>query len=193
MKMKSGLATDAIHVRRWTREEYNLLGEQGFFDPDEKLELLDGIIYRRRPLSSLHATGISMMFYTLEPLYSEGFHIRIRTPLVLGPTSEPEPDISVVHGGLGTYVYAHPTTAVLVTEVADRSLLHDRKRRVRFYARARIPEYWILNLGHGCLEVYREPKDGVYTSRTVLQEGDSVSPLSRPEVAIPIASLLLPK
>jgi len=64
---------------------------------------------------------------------------------------------------------------------------------VRFYARARIPEYWILNLAHWCLEVYREPMDGVYMSRTVLREGDSVSPLSRPEVSIPIASLLLPK
>jgi Uma2 family endonuclease len=191
--MKSVLATDAIHIRRWTREEYNLLGEQGFFDPDEKLELLDGIIYRRRPLSSQHATGIILTYYTLEPLYSEGFYVRTRMPLVLGPTSEPEPDVAVVHGRPGTYVYAHPTTAVLVNEVADRWLLHDRKRRVRLYARAGIPEYWILNLVRWCLEVYREPKDGVYTSRTVLREGDSVSPLSRPEVSIPLANLLPPK
>jgi len=109
----------------------------------------------------------------------------------LGSDSEPQPDIAVVPGHFLDYLYAHPSTAILIIEVADSSLLHDQERKARLYAREGIPEYWLLNLVDWCLEVYREPKDGFYTSHTVLRAGDSVSPpLSRPEASIPIASLL---
>jgi Uma2 family endonuclease len=183
------MATAIVDDRRWTREEYERLAEQGFFHPEEKVELVDGVIYEMTPQSSFHSTGVLLTQGALQPLYKAGFHIRIQMPLALGLDSEPEPDLAVVPGGLRDYVDAHPSTAVLVLEVADSSLLHDRKK-ASLYARAEIAEYWLLNLVDWCLEVYRNPKDGAYTSRTVLREGDSVSPLSRPEAAILVASLL---
>src|SRR5689334_13664565 len=109
---------------------------------------------------------------------------------IAGSDSEPQPDIAVVPGHFLDHLYAHLSTAVLIIEVVDSSLLHDQERKTRLYAREGISEYWILNVVDWCLEVYREPKDGVYTSRTVLREEDSVSPLSWPEASIPIASLL---
>jgi hypothetical protein len=122
-------------------------------------------------------------------IFAEGYDVRPQLPLALGDDSEPEPDIAVVPGAWRDYSHSHPTTALLIVEVADNSLLHDRKRKTRLYAQAGIPEYWIDNLVDWCLEVYRDSKDGVYTSRAVLREGDSVSPLSRPEASIPVADL----
>ncbi len=183
------MATATIDIRRWTREEYERLVEQGFFSPEEKIELVDGVIYEMSPQKSVHTTAVRLADLALGLLFGVGFDIRSQMPLALGFDSEPEPDLAVVTGSPLDYLDAHPSTALLVIEVADSSLPHDRKK-ASLYARAGIPEYWLENLVDWCLEVYREPKDGVYTLRTVLRAGDSVSPLSRPEAVIPVASLL---
>ncbi|HEY0783616.1 MAG TPA: Uma2 family endonuclease [Thermoanaerobaculia bacterium] len=184
------MATAAVDVRHFTREEYERLVEQGFFHPEERIELVDGVILEMTPQSSGHAAGVVFAQAALQPLYRDGFHIRSQLPLALGLDSEPEPDLAVIPGPPGDYVAAHPQTAVLVLEVADSSLLHDRNSKASLYARAGIPEYWLLNLVDWSLEVGRTPLDGRYTSWTVLREGDSVSPLTHAAVAIPVASLL---
>ena len=187
------MVTATVDNRRFTREEYERLVDQGYFHPEERIELVDGLLYEMTPQSGYHAEGVSLVEYALHPLYREGLYLRVQSPLALGLDSEPEPDIAVVPGRPGAYGPVHPTTAILIVEVADSSLIYDRKRKASLYARSGIPEYWILNLVRWCLEVYREPKDGAYASRTVLREGDSVSPLSRPEVSIPVANLFPPK
>jgi Uma2 family endonuclease len=187
------MATTTVDNRRFTREEYERLVEEGYFHPEERIELVDGLLYEKTPQSSFHATGVRGSQEALRTVFSEGYDVRSQFPLALGFDSEPEPDVAVVPGSLRDYVYAHPTTAILIVEVADSSLIYDRKRKASLYARSGIPEYWILNLVRWCLEVYREPKDGVYTSLTVLRGEDSVSSLSRPEVSIPVASLFPPK
>jgi Uma2 family endonuclease len=183
------MAIATVDIRHWTREEYERLVEQGFFHPEERIELVDGVIFEMTPQSSFHTTGVLLIHSALSPLFSAGCHLRTQMPLALGLESEPEPDLAVVQGELRDYQDAHPSKAILVVEVADSSLLHDRKK-ASLYARAGIPEYWLENLVDWCLEIYREPKDGVYTSRTILRSGNAVSPLSHPDAAIPVASLL---
>ncbi len=184
------MATAAVETRRWTREEYERLVEQGFFHPDERIELVEGAIYEMPPQTSFHAMGVRAVDMALRPIFTAGYDIRCQFPLALGLDSEPEPDIAVVLGSWKDFGPSHPTSAVLIVEVADSSLLHDRKRKAGLYARAEIPEHWILNTVKRCLEVFRNPQDGAYTFRLVLREGDSVSPLARPEASIPIGGLL---
>ncbi len=179
-----------VRPRSWTRKEYERLAERGFFHPDERLELVAGVIYRKARQSPAHTTGIQATDHALRPVFKESFDLRLQFPLALSPDSEPEPDIAVVPGKWEDYIDFHPTSAILIVEVADSSLLHDRKRKARLYAGAGIAEYWILNLVDCCLEVFLNPQDGAYTVHRVLRDGDSVSPLARPEAAIPVASLL---
>jgi Uma2 family endonuclease len=47
---------------------------------------------------------------------------------------------------------------------ADSSLRYDREVKPKLYAAAGIPEYWIVDLQHRRVEVYRAPLDGVYTA-----------------------------
>jgi len=111
-------------------------------------------------------------------------------PLALGDDSEPEPDVAVVAGSPRDYRDAHPTTAALIVEVADASVAYDRKRKAPLYARAGIPEFWLLVLSEEKLEVYRDPSPLGYRSRRVLGRGDTVSPLARPDVALTVDDLL---
>lgn len=64
----------------------------------------------------------------------------------------------------------------LVVEVADATLQRDRTLKLRVYASARIPIYWILNLQDARLEVYRDPVGegaaAAYGRRTDYQPSD---------------------
>lgn len=172
-----------------TRQDYERRVEEGFFHSGERVELIDGLLVESEPQSGCHADTVSLILYTLVPLFTSGFHLRVQMPLALGLDSEPEPDIAVVPGPPGSYSSSHPTSAALVVEVAESSLPHDRKRKASLYARTGIPEYWVMNLLDWRLEVYRDPVNGEYRSSTVLRAGDSVLPLSRPQAKISVADL----
>lgn len=183
------MATSAVDVRRWTREDYERLAEDGYFQPDERVELVDGIIYEMSPQKSWHAAAIQALLESLGLVFKDGYDIRAQMPLALSLDSEPEPDVAVVVGHWRDYRDSHPSAASLVIEIADTSLLHDREKGA-IYAQAKIPEYWILNRSESWLEVYREPRDRQYQARMVLKAGDFVSPLARPEASIPVANLV---
>jgi len=184
------MATPATEFRRWTREEYERLVAAGFFQPEERLELVDGLIFEMSPQRPPHAVAIRLARRALERIFTEGFDILVQMPLALDDDSEPEPDLAVVRGNdTREILSSHPTTAVLVIEIADSTLRHDRDKAA-LYARVGIPEYWISNLKERCLEVLRVPQDGVYRARIILWARESVSPLARPEAVIAIADLL---
>lgn len=186
------MAIADVALHRWTREEYERLAESGFFPPDARIELIEGVIYDMAAQNSLHATGYRLVHESLRLVFpaGSGFEIRGQLPLALSDDSEPEPDLAVVRGGIRDFCDHHPTTAVLVVEVADSSLLRDRKKKVSLYARAGIPEYWILNLIRRTLEVYRDPVEETYRSRTTLRAGAYVTPFAQPLVRVQIDDLL---
>ena len=183
--------------RRWTREEYYKMAEQGIIAPDERVELIEGEIISMSPQKSRHAATIFVTAKVLSPIFAPHNHVRIQGPLALGPTSEPEPDIAVVAGSERDYMDAHPTTALLVVEVSDTTLAYDRGLKASLYAKAGIPEYWILNLPDQRLEVRREPVPMAdqpfgYGYRVVLtlEASQGISPLGTPASHISLGDFL---
>src|SRR4051812_5890054 len=71
--------------------------------------------------------------------------------------AEPEPDVSVVPADPDDYESGHPASAALVVEVALPRLRFDRRHKSSLYARARIADYWIVNIPDRRLEIYRDP------------------------------------
>jgi Uma2 family endonuclease len=178
------------HHEPWTREDYERMVERGSFEPGDRFELVEGIVYDMAPQNSLHAAVVGRLTKILVSIYAADCCVRVQTPLALGTSSLPEPDFAIVPGDDFDYLQAHPTTALLVIEVADSSVYHDRERKGRLYARCELQELWIINLIDQTLEVYREPAQGSYRSRTVLRSPDTISPLSRPEAVIAVGDIL---
>lgn len=123
--------------------------------------------------------------------------MRPQGPIALDRRSEPEPDVSVVRGTPRDYRDAHPTSPVLVVEVALASLRLDRTRKCRAFARAGVPEYWIVNLVDRVLEVHREPgrlddarRRWGYRSIQTLGPDADLSPLAAPAARVAVADLL---
>ncbi len=56
------------------------------------------------------------------------------------------------------YLDTHPSRPVRLVEVAETSLVIDRLRKGRLYARAGVADYWVVNLIDEGLEVYRKPR-----------------------------------
>lgn len=184
--------------RLWTRAEYHRAGELGLFGPEERLELIAGEVIRKMtPQHSRHASGVQYASDALRAVFSAGFVVRVQLPLAIGTDSEPEPDVAVVRGKASDYVADHPTTAVLVVEVADSTVRFDRTTKANLYASAGVPEYWVVDLNDRLLEVRRNPapKPGApfsheYTTLTRHGVRDTVSPLAAPHAKIAVADLI---
>ena len=149
MAMQVSTKAEAVRApapHRWTRQQYDQMIEAGILDEDDRVELINGEIVATRPVSPQRAVGICLVLEALRCAYLEGFLIRPRGPLAFDPDSEPEPDIAVVAGHHMDYFNQHPTSAILVIEVADASLWKERMQKAWLYARHGIPEYWILNV-----------------------------------------------
>ncbi len=189
------MSAPAVQTKRWTRQEYDRLAGAGVLDPEERVQLIEGDIVTMTPQTSPHAVAIGKTQRALERLYGPHVWVRVQMPVIIDPDSEPEPDLAAVPGNPDKYLKEHPRTALLVVEVADTTLALDRDRKARIYARAGIPEYWIVNLTERCLEVYRDPvtlpgQPGSYRSSTTLNPAERVSPLAAPSASVAVADLL---
>ena len=191
------MTTIAVKTRRWTRVEYEKLVETGFFQPGEKLELLGGDLIVREPQATPHATGIRLAEEALRLAFGAEWDVRSQLPVALDDESEPEPDVSVAPGGPRDYLASHPRRPGLIVEVSESSLAFDRVHKGSLYARARVPDYWIVNLIDRVLEVYREPGADPaapygwrYSALLRLGPADRVSPLAVPGARIAVADLL---
>jgi len=182
--------------RRFTLQEYHWLVQQGFFG-DDRVELIDGEIVRMAPTGPEHSTTKSRLLLALMPLVGKGRHLRVDDPLTLGD-HEPVPDMAVVPGSPEDYRQAHPSTALLVIEVADTSLEYDRTVKASLYASAGIPEYWVVNLVERRLEVYREPTspapetpfNALYRSLRIYHQEESISPSFDATLVIRVGELV---
>jgi len=179
------------------RSRYDRLVEAGIFGPEDRVELLDGLLVAREPQGERHATVVGLVRAALDKAFGSAYHIREEKPIALDEQSEPEPDVVVVPGRLRDYLAAHPSRPVLVVEVADTSLALDRLRKGGLYARAGIADYWVVNLIDEVLEVYREPVrapsglgDWKYDSVRMLRRNAIVTPLAAPRARIRVAALL---
>ena len=184
-------------TRRFSRAEYEKLIDLGVFQPGEAIELIGGELMVAEPQGAPHYTAISKTAKTLETAFGPGWCVRMQGPIGLDDDSEPEPDIAVVAGSPEDYARAHPSRPALTVEVAESSLGMDRRRKGSLYARAGLPDYWVLNLIDRVLEVYREPvPDSAapfgwrYARREVFDASARVTPLAAPGSSIPVAQLL---
>lgn len=191
------MTTSDIRMRRWKRVEYERLIDLGVFHPGERLELLDGVLVVREPQSPSHAVTIRAVEDALRRAFGAGWDVRGQLPIALDDESEPEPDIAVVPGSYREYRHEHPTGSVLVVEVSSARLAYDRRHKGSAYARAGIPEYWIVNRVNDVLEVYREPAASeaspfgwAYSGVRSLGHGDVVTPLAAQAARIAVSDLL---
>jgi Uma2 family endonuclease len=174
-------------IRPLSRVEYERMVELGFFDGDERVELLEGVLVRMSPQGWLHAAVVQWLTKVLSRAIDDSLAVRTGLPLAAGAFAEPEPDLAVVRDDQS--LREHPSEVLLVIEVSNTSLEIDRTTKLATYAKARVPEYWIIDVSTTTVEVYSDPKGNRFRSKQVMRDGDVLRPTLLPGIEIAIADL----
>ncbi len=181
-----------LRTHSFTVDEYHRMGEAGVFHEDDRVELLDGQIVEMTPIGGLHVACVIRLTDLLSTVTGSGAVVSVQNPLVLADRSVPQPDIALLRRRAdpsGAWLPSH-TDCLLVIEVSDTSVEHDRDVKIPLYARAGIPEAWLVNLPADRIEVYREPGPKGYATARTATRGDTLTPLEVPSVTLSVDRIL---
>ena len=158
-------------------EEYHKMAEAGILNSHDKVELINGEIIHMSPIGSKHQSVVDKLTYLFNRGLQDKAIIRVQGPIQIKDWSEPEPDITLLKTKSDFYSKQHPKSKdiYLVVEVADSSLEFDKEVKLPIYAKAKIKEYWIVNLIDNQIEIYHTPQDDIYKQITIAKIGDKIS------------------
>ena len=183
---------------RWTREQFNQIGDMGLFEGRRAI-LVEGEILAMPAMGDLHRNVLTLASDVLRDLFGGGFFVSVQCPFDIGRATDPEPDIAIIHGSVRDYFGRGLTEAALIVEVSDTTLAYDRCGKASLYALAGVTDYWIINVDQepAQIEVHRlpvpdetQPHGFGYREKTIHQGGEILHPLAAPGPVA--ASALLP-
>jgi Uma2 family endonuclease len=178
--------------RLFTIEEFELMAEAGVFGPDERIELIEGEIVLRPSANPPHAGTVNRLNRLFTRLLGDRVVVAVQNPTRLPPRSMPVPDVCVLRDRDDFYATSHPeaTDVLLLIEVADTTLRFDRTKKIPMYARRGIREAWLVDLGAGTLEVYRDPGPDGYRTKTVLGPREEIRPELIDDIVVSVDEIL---
>jgi Uma2 family endonuclease len=182
-------------THKFTVEAYHEMAEVGILGKDDRVELIEGEIVEMPAIGNRHFAAVNRLNECFHGLWADKLAIvSIQGHLQLGPHSEPQPDVALLHYIDSHYEDRRPQAedAYLVVEVGDSSIVYDSITKVRLYAAAGVPELWIVDLTQDQIEVYRGLSEGRYTERAPSARGQQVSPMAFPDLSIRVEDIIGP-
>ncbi|MDY6806603.1 MAG: Uma2 family endonuclease [Cyanobacteriota bacterium] len=183
----------ATKIRLWTVEEYHKMINCGILTPESRVELLEGRIIEMNAQRAPHAATTQRASDYVKAQLNQQAHIRMQLPITLS-TSEPEPDIAAVNIDPKAYGDRHPTAKEIffLIEVSDTTLRIDRQEKALIYAKANIPEYFVLDVSDRQAYLFRNPTPKGYNSQMLLSDKSVINPLKFPSVSLSSNQMFLP-
>ncbi|WP_165231087.1 Uma2 family endonuclease [Aquisphaera insulae] len=163
-------AQGPARLGRITLPDYEAWIAAGDIEEGAPIELFEGRIVRKTTKGREHSRASINSHQAITRALLHGWHVGVETPVRM-PASQglPEPDLSVTRGRADDYKVRDPgpEDVALVVEIGDTSLVEDRRRAAVYLAEG-YPLYWVINVRHRQLEVYRPGTDP-----KVLAEGEA--------------------
>ncbi|MEZ4629690.1 MAG: Uma2 family endonuclease [Deinococcales bacterium] len=163
------------------RDDLMLMAEAGLFQ-NQKVELLNGVIFDMRPANPIHEDSIDKLARRFTRALLDDALVRTEKGLDLGdPYWLPHPDIALVK--LKDYDKARPTAqdVYLLIEVALTTLSTDLGEKRQAYAKANIMEYWVADLEKGRSHIHQMPNQQGYWKNYTLNFQEKFAPVAFPE------------
>jgi len=175
----------------FTVDAYQRLGELGILGADARVELVDGQVVEMTPIGDRHASVVRRLTQLFaRTLIDLALH-DVQNPVVLGERDAPQPDLTLLKYRPEGYPH-HPRARdiLLAVEVADTTLAYDRDVKVPLYARAGIPEAWLVDIVSERVLVCQEPAGGRYTSVRAFPRGATIALRSFPGITFLVDDIL---
>ena len=160
-----------------------------------RIDLLDGELHEMPPQGTPHRLAVTYTLVLLQRGWALPKFISVQATHRFGPSDAPEPDLCLLDQPPvpGAKQDALPR---LVVEVSESTLREDLDRKRLSYARYGVPEYWVLDLRHRRLHVFREPDseaaDAVdaWGFVQLANETESISPLCSPTISLKVSEMI---
>jgi Uma2 family endonuclease len=165
------------------------MAEAGIFQPDERVELIEGEIIEMSPIGPRHAGCVINATRLFITRLGDRIVLSPQNPVTIRPRSEPQPDLMLLRPRSVSYSEAHPTPqdVLLAIEVADTTVRFDRLVKSRLYARSGIAELWLLLPNDTTVEIHRAPGPDGYARVTRHGPDQTVAPLEFPDVVFTVS------
>ncbi|MBI2172043.1 MAG: Uma2 family endonuclease [Chloroflexi bacterium] len=185
----------AVQLQRhtFTVDEYHKMLEAGVFTEDDRVELICGEVIEMPPIGSKHVGHVNRIARILGNRLGQRAIVSVQNPIRLDDRSEPQPDVAVLHFRDDDYVSAIPTgqDIYFLVEVSDTTIAYDRETKLPLYARAGVPEVWLLDLSARRVEVHRSPSPNGYLDMRHAYSGASLTPAAFPDLVVNIDEVLV--
>ena len=169
-------AANVPHAARLRVEDFMLLSEHGAFDGYAKSELIEGEIICMNAQFTRHASVKSDLALELALcLRAIGSPLKaiVEVAVRLSDDTMPEPDIVLTdYRGEGPVPL---DTVALIVEVSDTTLATDLGRKADLYARAGVPEYWVIDLNENRCLLHMSPDESGYAEQLDVPFGEAVT------------------
>ena len=178
--------------RRFAVDEYHAMADTGVLAPDERVELLEGVIVPMSPIGERHASCVMRLSQLLYEGVRRRTNVSVQSPLRIDEHTELQPDLMLLAWRDDFYAARHPGPGdvLLLIEVSDTTISFDRTEKCPIYARAGIPEVWLVNLPDQCVERYTEPRGSRYATVRVVRSGMHLTPAALPDLSLPVHEVL---
>ena len=182
-------------LRPFTVDEYYKMAEVGILRPDERVQLIEGMVIQMPPGGPDHFSAVDWIAELFGDRLRSRVRIRVQGPIDLAERSHPEPDVALIRRPTTrgrAYRVTHPTGAdlFLAIEVADSTLRFDLGEKALMYARHGVADLWVVDLQGDRVVVHREPTSDGYGSVESVMRGQSFSPLAFPDVPFSVDEIL---
>ena len=116
----------------------------------------------------------------------------VQNPVRIDEHTELQPDLMLLAWRDDFYITRHagPGDVLLLIEVSDATVSFDRTEKCPIYARAGIPEVWLVNLPDQCVERYTDPRDSRYDTIRVPRSGMHLTPAALADLLLPVQEML---
>lgn len=173
------------NLKLFTVNEFYQMYDAGILKPNIRYELINGEVFIVKSVQNKEK-GISSYLHEILIKSLKGQVIVFsKCPIRIDNINHLFSDITIAHFKKHRYknVDTRPEDIHFLIEVSDSTLQKDRTLKRELYAKAGIPEYWIVNIPDEQIEVFKELKDGEYQETLILKKGET----ARFEGLVPIA------
>lgn len=179
------------HRAKLTSDDFLLLDQHGAFSAYRKTELIDGDIYFVNAQHRPHGIVKTELYDALRDKLREIGSIYRPVQefsLALATNDTPEPDVMLTSEPRGKGIV--PLSSVpLVVEVSDTTLKLDLGKKMRAYARAGVPEYWVADVDGRVVHRMWSPHGAAYRDRDTVAFGEPLVSATIPDLQIKTTEL----
>ena len=167
------------------------MAEVGVLKLTDRVELIWGEIIEMFPRTRRHIAFVDNLTQLLVLRLAGRAIVSVQNPIVLSEDTEPQPDLAIRRRRAVPYKdrEAYAEDVLLLIEVADTSLRYDRSTKLRLYAAAGVPEYWLVDCTTESIEVFRSPDAEGYRDVSRIEGEGTLTVEAVPDVTLQVGEI----